>query len=978
MSVESEILLVSHGDDPLRHLVTRILEDHRDRLPDLSRHAVLFPYSGAIPRFRRILREQAEKAGHAALLPPATGTLNTWACKFANAKARRLSANAREILLLGLLNKYPDWQNQYGAWPLIDSLLALLDELTLNQAQLPDDRSQFVRQISGYFGIQSNGSSPFESEAGMVHTVWMAWQERLKNHNLLDQTRQFTDGLARSLHILSEDTRIYLAGFTNFSRSEFQWLKNLHAQRRLTLVLQGQYDPDSGDPDNCIARILQELGVQPVTGVLSDPYSDFLKRAFAAADGNLLARAQEQFAASASSPAGNRLVIHEAADAESEARAIDIQVRRWLGDDIHDIGIVTNDRKLARRVRALLERANVELRDAGGWVLSTTSAATALDRWLECLERNFYHKPLLDLLKSPFLHLDFERSTLDRLVAAFEQGIVRDRNLTSGLDNYRFGISHVRDKLEQRHSSGISSALALLLDRLENAAAELLPLKFTQQQSAVKFIAALQESLKRLGLWDGFENDVAGLELLAVLDEMKTAVGDGHLHLTWAEFHRWLRRNMEQRHFHPPMHGRGVELMGFTESRLYRFEALIIAGALRDHLPGHISAPPYFNDRVRADLGLPALGQRYSLMFHDFRHVLEAAPHVLITLRREHEGERLVASPWVEKLRAFHELAYREKLNNPELEWLVQQPESMIVDHETPLPSPVNQPAARLPAGLVPVAITATDHQRIMDCPYQFFCASGLGLAPEEAVRDEMEKADFGMHVHRILQAFHAGVHGLPGPWEKPLTDDTLAEAAGLLREISRSAFANDLRRHFLARGWLYRWEECIPAYLEWELKYGSHWRIQATEWKQEREYGGTGIRVMLKGRIDRLDRGADGYRLVDYKTGVVPTRQQVQRGEKIQLPFYALLPEEGTVAQALFLSIGDGKVTERNKLEGETLQALKTAVKERILMLKRQLDAESPLPAWGDVETCNICDMEGLCRRGMWNEQIRVNSQTK
>jgi hypothetical protein len=46
--------------------------------------------------------------------------------------------------------------------------------------------------------------------------------------------------------------------------------------------------------------------------------------------------------------------------------------------------------------------------------------------------------------------------------------------------------------------------------------------------------------------------------------------------------------------------------------------------------------------------------------------------------------------------------------------------------------------------------------------------------------------------------------------------------------------------------------------------------------------------------------------------------------------------------------------------------------------MLKRQLDAESPLPAWGDVETCNICDMEGLCRRGMWNEQIRVNSQTK
>jgi ATP-dependent helicase/nuclease subunit B len=351
----------------------------------------------------------------------------------------------------------------------------------------------------------------------------------------------------------------------------------------------------------------------------------------------------------------------------------------------------------------------------------------------------------------------------------------------------------------------------------------------------------------------------------------------------------------------------------------------------------------------------------------------------MITLRREHEGERLMASPWVEKLRAFHAAAYHENLSSPELEWLVQQPDSMIVNQEAPLPPPVKQPAARLPAGLVPIALSATDHQRLMDCPYQYFCASGLGLALEEEVREEMEKADFGMHVHRILQAFHAGVLGLPGPWKKPLTDDTLSEAADLLREISGSVFANDLQRNFLTRGWLYRWEKCIPAYLAWEQEHGSRWQIQAAEWKKESEYHRSGIHVVLKGRIDRLDRGADdGYRLIDYKTGMVPTRQQVHRGEKIQLPFYALLLGDEKVAQALFLSIGDGEVTERNKLEGEILRTLTTAAKERILMLKQQLDEEYPLPAWGDLETCNLCDMEGLCRRGLWNEQIQVTAQAK
>jgi ATP-dependent helicase/nuclease subunit B len=954
LSADAPVILVPHGDDPLRHLAALLLERHRQRLPDLSQQVVLFPHASAAPRFRRLLREQAEREGFSALLPPFAGTPASWAGRFAPDDRHNLSASAREILLLDLLQDYPHWRREYGDWPLADSLLALFDELMLHDGRLPDDPSAMVQHIAG-----GDELSPFSDEAQLVHELWNAWRERLRSRDLQDQTLRYKEGLARSLDQLPPEANIYLTGFADFTGVEIKWIEALLARHRLTWLWHG---PAGKKSDSPAARLAATAEVHPATG---DAYANFLERVFATDAGNLYQRAQQQSANAPVSPARGRLVIYEAADAESEARAIDLQVRRWLIQGLRDIGIVTNDRKLARRVRALLERANIGLMDAGGWALSTTSAATALARWLECLEQNFHHAPLLDLLKSPFVQLGFERAGLERLAPLFEQAVVRAYNIASGLPQYRRGLERAATDLP----GDSIEALTQLIGRLQDAAAPLAPLMQARTRPALEFLAALQKSLETLGLAAGFENDAAGRVLLDVLEEMRAAAAHNPLRLSWAEFHQWLRRIMEQRRFQPPLRGRGVELMSFAESRLYRFDALIIAGALREHLPGQIGAPPYFNDGVRTELGLPSLARRYDALFRDFRRLLEAAPRVMVSLRREHNGERLAPSPWVERLRAFHQLAYGASLHDSELEWLVQQPATVIVNREAPLPAPMAPPAARLPPAMLPATFTATDCQRLMDCPYRFFAARGLGLAPEDEVREEIEKMDYGNHVHRILEAFHTGVSSLPGPWRGKLDDTTRAQAEALLQQITQQVFATDLRRRFLARGWLYRWEQCIPAYLDWEQQRSAEWKVEATEIKKERRYRDGGTEITLTGRIDRLDRGKDGYSILDYKTGAVPGRDPVLEGEKIQLPFYALLLEQDDVASAAFLALEPDDVKEKTALDGAALAVLRDAIRERLLLLKRGLDAGAPLPAWGDAETCRVCEMEGLCRREMWAE---------
>jgi ATP-dependent helicase/nuclease subunit B len=87
---------------------------------------------------------------------------------------------------------------------------------------------------------------------------------------------------------------------------------------------------------------------------------------------------------------------------EEESIAIARQVLRWRQAGIDSIALVALDLLTARRVRALLERAQIAVRDETGWKLSTTSAAAAVMRWYDLVADDLYWRDLLDWLKSSF------------------------------------------------------------------------------------------------------------------------------------------------------------------------------------------------------------------------------------------------------------------------------------------------------------------------------------------------------------------------------------------------------------------------------------------------------------------------------------------------------------------------------------------------------------------------------------------------
>jgi ATP-dependent helicase/nuclease subunit B len=672
-------------------------------------------------------------------------------------------------------------------------------------------------------------------------------------------------------------------------------------------------------------------------------------------------RARDFAADHGTDPARERLLVYAAPDAEAEARAVDIQVRRWLLEDRHRIAIVSDDRKLARRVRALLERADITLHDASGWALSTSAAAAALERWLEAVEEDFAYQPFTDLLKSAFVFPRLERAK--RLVAVyrFEQDLVLRENIPRNLQRYRRHLAYRRARLDQAAGSGVEA----LLNEIEDAAAPLLPLVRSERSlPPQRWLDALEDSLKRLGMLEAFAADTAGDRILQELKVMRQALAGRRLKMHWREFRTWLGRTLERFNFLPPAPAAAVQLLGLEQSALLRCDALIIAGASAGHLPGAGEPSPFFNEAVRRELGLPGAQQRYEARFHDFRRLLEAAPRILITAHVEDDGEPVLISPWLEALQAFHRFAYGTGLSDDGLAALVDNPIAQVMHgNDVPLPDVAARPAPAA-AALLPEKLSARAYQALIDCPYQFFAARCLQLKAPDQVREALEKSDYGQRIHTVLQAFHSGKEDYPPPFEQPITPANRAAAIARLEEISQAAFAKDLEDNFMHRGWLQRWRQAIPQYIDWQMERETRWRVETTEREVTTERDG----LTLSGRLDRIDRGVPGLALVDYKTGTPPKPKQVLGGEDVQLAFYALLAAE-TPQRIEYLSLSaGGNFGSRAAVEGDELKALVEANAARLRDMMAALAGGAAFPAWGDEASCRRCDLAGVCRREAWN----------
>jgi ATP-dependent helicase/nuclease subunit B len=302
-----------------------------------------------------------------------------------------------------------------------------------------------------------------------------------------------------------------------------------------------------------------------------------------------------------------------------------------------------------------------------------------------------------------------------------------------------------------------------------------------------------------------------------------------------------------------------LAIWGPVEAQLARADLMILGGMNEGSWPPQPAPDPWLAPAIRARLGLPGTARAQGRSAHDFVMAL-GAPQVLMTrARRDAGGPRIASRLWLRLHAVLGAVAGRPDL-------LAAARALDGADH----PRPMARPAPAPPLAARPRRVSITGLDKLTNDPFGFYAQSVLRLRRLDALDAEPDPALKGEILHGVLEDWVNA--GLTAP--DPLAD-LAARATARLHAAARHL-------PLLAALWVPRAHRAIMWAGAQILARQPAWPQMLAE-VQGRMALANGITVT--GRIDRLDRAADGrLAVVDYKSGAAPGAVDVAERRANQL----------------------------------------------------------------------------------------------
>jgi ATP-dependent helicase/nuclease subunit B len=633
-----------------------------------------------------------------------------------------------------------------------------------------------------------------------------------------------------------------------------------------------------------------------------------------------------------------------AADFEDEAQRAAAAVIARLNDGAVPIALVAEDRRVVRRIRALLDRQAIPIRDETGWKLSTTRAGSAVMATLRAAHPRARLVDWIDWVKS----LPLSRWPDTAPHSAVEQALLDERI------PYFHEMRRV-ERLTAPQQEALDDSLRWL-SPLAEAAQDDRPIALTDWLDVLALV------LRESGAAPALQADAAGAEVLAALRTESAldaatpfAQAAQAATMRFDEFVAWVDGVLETEVFIP----RGdpaapVVIAPLRSLPLRPFAAAVFAG-LDERVLAHLPQPhPLLSAAQIEALGLPSADEQRAQEEAALAHLL-ALPSVAL-LRRAAEGDRpLCASPALAQL----ERLWQQR-------GIALGGETNRFEQQTVQPQPVEPPLPTAPS-LLPDVISVGACEALRACPYRFFSRVMLGLFDIRESDDDADRRDYGSWLHETLERFHR--HRSP--------DRSIEQETQALIEIGEEVRGET---HFEIEAFLpfeAGFEPIARAYAQWLRErdaQGAVW--EEGEWAVEALPADWPVR--LRGRIDRLDRLAKPpgtMQVLDYKTGAAQTVADRVRQplEDTQLAAYAALTLAGGKASPGGMAAAYLRLNERKGVE---LAEHKNVARSAAVFVRgigaelHRIQAGDPLPALGDGPVCEHCEARGLCRRDHWQHR--------
>lgn len=559
------------------------------------------------------------------------------------------------------------------------------------------------------------------------------------------------------------------------------------------------------------------------------------------------------------------LALAECATAAEEAQLVALALREALEVPGQRAALITPDPVLARRVAAHCRRWGIAIDSSAGMPLALTPPGALALALVAAVADAFAPARFLAVLKNDLVQRDnpaFQAGT--RLADRALRGVRPPPGLEPA------GEAIMRE-VPARHAEPME-------DWWQQVNTALNPLEALRERGCftlVDLMAALRASITALA-GDGGWSGPAGRQLAALVTDIESHGAMFGL-IDVVDAPALLSVLIGGQAVRVPGQGHPrLAILGPVEAQLTRADLVILAGLNEATWPGRPAPDPWLAPAIRTRLGLPGTARAQGLAAQDFLRAA-AAPRVLITRsRRDAGGPQLPSRLW---LRLIAHVEAGGAMRIPRRDALIRLARAMdAAPAGSPLPA---APRPCPPLALRPDRISITDLDTLIADPFAFHAKKILKLAPLDPLDQDPTAAMRGNLAHKVLERWVRAGHG------------TLAQLDRFAVEVLDGEAA-----HFplLAATWVPRMKLALRWAGEQMLqRERDGWRSFDAEVDGEMMLPNG---IMLRGRIDRLDRHQDGQLLVaDYKTGAPPAKGRVRGLQANQLALGLAMAAAGTLS---------------------------------------------------------------------------------
>jgi len=411
----------------------------------------------------------------------------------------------------------------------------------------------------------------------------------------------------------------------------------------------------------------------------------------------------------------------------------------------------------------------------------------------------------------------------------------------------------------------------------------------------------------------------------------------------------------------------GLQIMGPLETRAIDFKYLIILSMNEGIFPSRGVKDSMIPYNLRRGFGLPTYEVQDAIGAYHFYRSIARAEKVFFLY-----DTRTQSAGGAEVSRYIKQLKYHHRLNIRSMTASYPMSESSVSDSVPPVVK-----SREMISILSEVNYSATSLISYLTCPIQFYYAQVCGFREDKQLEDSIDAGTFGSVFHKVMELLHkpfegkvidaAGVQQMRHRTQEAISS-AFEDVIGVTEIKGRNLIVAELMDRYAGR-------VLDTDVVNLPIRY-----LKSEKRVMKSVTTPSGVTLNVKGTIDRFDRAAGVFRIIDYKTGgrihvdFESVEELFKGGEKFPKTAFQLL-------FYLFLLRENGDVTSQDAVRMEVVHTAalfrgdkcQMAVSEddyqefriRTLgLLDEIMDQEMPFTASASDKNCTYCQFRILCNR--------------